>query len=171
MNRHPTFFSARLFSTNKVVVWIAQWTFLALAVTSLAISAETKTSYTSGNHTVHYSVFNSTMIQPEIANAHKLKRAGNLAYINIAVVNNAGNHSDNDKKSYGIAARVSGQARNLLQQQQSLRFVAIKEQNATYYLAPLYYNNEDIYHFNITAVINEQTPAINFTFTKTLYVE
>ena len=59
----------------------------------------------------------------------------------------------------------------LLQQQQSLRFITIQEQNATYYLAPLYYNNEDIYHFDITVVIDKQTPAITFTFTKTLYVE
>ncbi len=167
MNRHPTFFSTPVFSTNKMVIGILQWTFLVLAIIGLDISAETKTSYNSGNHTVHYSVFNSTMIQPEIANAHKLKRAANLAYINIAVVDN----SDSHKNSYGIAARISGQARNLLQQQQLLRFVAIEEQNTTYYLAPLYHNNEDIYHFDITAVIDEQTPVINFTFSKTLYVE
>ena len=169
MTRHSTFFSAHLFSTHKKGIWIPQWAFLILAVIGLDISAETKTSYNSGNYTVHYSVFNSTMIQPEIANAHKLKRADNLAYVNIAVVDNSGSGSNNE--SYGIAARVSGQARNLLQQQQSLRFVAIEEQNTTYYLAPLYHNNEDIYHFDITAVIDKQTPTINFTFTKTLYVE
>ena len=143
---------------------------LIIAVTNMAVVAETKTSYRSGSHTVHYSVFNSTIIQPEIASAHKLKRAGNLAYINIAVVEEKDNEYG-DKSNYGIAASVSGQARNLLQQQQSLQFVTIEEQNATYYLAPLYYNNEDIYHFDITVVTDKQTPAITFTFTKTLYVE
>ncbi|MBT8124316.1 MAG: DUF4426 domain-containing protein [Gammaproteobacteria bacterium] len=157
-------------SSNQKAIWTYRWLFLALAMISLGINAETKTSHNSGNHTVHYSVFNSTMIQPEVARAHGLKRAGNLAYINIAVVENNGNNGSNEG-NYGIAASISGQARNLLQQQQLLRFIAIKEQNATYYLAPLYYNNEDIYHFDITAVVDKKTPAITFTFTKTLYVE
>ena len=153
-----------------IVTWIHRLIFLIIVATNTEVGAETKASYSSGSHTVHYSVFNSTIIQPEVASAHNLKRAGNLAYINIAVVEN-----NDDKRSgernYGIPASISGQARNLLQQQQSLRFITIQEQNATYYLAPLYYNNEDIYHFDITVVIDKQTPAITFTFTKTLYVE
>jgi Domain of unknown function (DUF4426) len=136
-----------------------------LTAFSLWVNAETTSSHDFGHHTIHYSVFNSTMIQPEIASAHKLKRASNLAYINIAVVDNS------DSNNYGIAAEISGRSRNLLQQQQLLRFIAIKEQTATYYLAPIYYNNEDIYHFDITVIADKQTPAKTFTFTKTLYVE
>ena len=144
--------------------WLAA---VLLTVTGLGVDAETNTSHNFGPYTVHYSVFNSTMIQPEIANAHKLKRANNLAYINIAVVEN----NDNNASNYGIAVKITGQARNLLQQQQQLQFIAIEEQNATYYLSSLYHNNEDIYHFDITIVTDEQTPAETFTFTKTLYVE
>jgi len=160
MNRHLDHFSA-----NTVVVAAYPLILSLLTAFSLWVNAEATSSHDFGNYTVHYSVFNSTMIQPEIANAHKLKRAGNLAYINIAVVNNS------DSDSYGIAAQISGRSRNLLQQQQLLRFIAIKEQTATYYLAPLYYNNEDIYHFDITVVADKQTPTKTFTFTKTLYVE
>ena len=123
---------------------------------SLGISAETKSSHNFGDYTVHYSVFNSTMIQPEIASAHQLKRAGNLVYINIAVVNDSDKDSSK-KNSYGIAALISGQARNLLQQRRSLHFITIKEQTATYYLAPFYFNNEDIYHFDITVATEKHT--------------
>ena len=108
------------------------------------------------------------MIQPEIASIHQLKRAGNLAYLNIAVVDNS---DKNGVRNFGIAAQISGKARNLLQQQQSLRFITIEEQTATYYLAPLYYNNEDIYHFDITVTVDKTTPEETFTFTKQLYVE
>ena len=155
---------------NNLVILANQLILLILTAMSPWVNAETKNTYNFDNYTVHYSVFNSTIIQPEIANAHRLKRADNLVYINIAVVDN-NDGGKGDRENYGTAAQISGQARNLLQQQQSLRFITIKEQSATYYLAPLYYNNEDVYHFDITVAIDKRMPAKTFTFTKTLYVE
>lgn len=149
-------------SIHQLLVFILTAT--AVTVAALWTQADTKTFHQVGDYTIHYAVFNSTMVQAKTANAHSLRRANNLAYINIAVVDNTNEHR------YGIEARVSGQSRNLLQQQQLLRFVAIEEQNTTYYLAPLHHNNEDVYHFDIDIDIDRQAP-ISFTFTKTLYVE
>lgn len=117
--------------------------------------------------TVYYSVFSSTSLQPDIAQQYGLVRGKDQVLINIAVVKN-------DESGRGIPARVSGSARNLMQQQKTLEFKTIAEQNATYYLASLRVLNEEVFHFEITVSPEEREPEIDTSpyvikFTKKLY--
>jgi hypothetical protein len=52
-----------------------------------------------------------------------------------------------------------------------LKFIEISEGDATYYLAPFVFNNEEILHFDIQVSADENAKPMKFTFTRTLYTE
>ncbi len=149
---------------------LIQGIFLSLiAVTVQAQVDQTKIIKTSekfGDYTVHYNVFNSTKLTPAIAEATKLVRGKDRALVNISLVK-----TENGKTSLGRPAQVSGNTKNLMQQTQTLTFVEIKEGDATYYLAPFVFNNEDVLHFNINVSTEDNSPPMSFTFSRTLYTE
>ncbi|GAB1265870.1 hypothetical protein NBRC116493_00590 [Aurantivibrio infirmus] len=115
--------------------------------------------------TVHFSVFNSTQIQADIAKLHDLKRASNTVLINIAVIDNK------SPQSGGKPAKLKGFAANLMQQRRALEFKEIRENDIVYYLASLRFNNEEIIHFTIEVepLIENSTKTHTVKFTKTLY--
>ena len=78
------------------------------SVPAIAAEFDQQSTQTFGDYTVHYTVFNSTFILPEIANTYQLTRAKNQSLINISVHNKAGT---------AVAATLNGYAQNLMQQQ------------------------------------------------------
>ncbi|MEO0442863.1 MAG: DUF4426 domain-containing protein [Pseudomonadota bacterium] len=124
-------------------------------------NAQENTSYELNDHIVYYNVFNSTLIQPEIAQKHGLIRAQDRVYVNIALVKKSGGN--------GIPAALSGQYRNLIQQKFPLKFTEIKESTATYYLAAIRFNNEEILHIDIQIANLDASDSGEFTITKKLY--
>lgn len=125
-------------------------------------TAQENISYELDDHIVYYNVFNSSLISADIAKEYNLVRAKNRAYINVAVVKKSG--------GYGVAPRkLSGIHRNLLQQRFELDFIEIKEATATYYLAPIRFNNEEIIHIDITVQPDYQAKESTFSLTKKLY--
>ena len=142
----------RLFKTLVIISLSAlcQW-----------VQAQANTAYELKQHIVYYNVFNSTMIPADVAKAHQLIRAKDRVYINIALVKKTGGH--------GIAATVSGSHRNLMQQKFPLDFIEIQEATATYYLAPIRINNEDILHIDIDIASLDNSDTGHFTLTKKLY--
>ncbi len=124
-------------------------------------NAQENTSYEMDHHIVYYNVFNSSLITPEVANTYNLIRAEDRVYVNVAVVKKAGGN--------GIAANISGIYRNLMQQKQNLNFIEIKEATATYYLAPIRFNNEEILHIDISVALKDSNESASFTITKKLY--
>lgn len=125
-----------------------------------------KTSEKFGDYTVHYNVFNSTKLTPAIAEAYKLVRGKDRALVNISLVK-----TENGATSLGLPAVLSGNSKNLMQQKQALNFIEIKEGDATYYLAPFVFNNEDVLHFTIDVRVEESARPMSFTFSRTLYTE
>lgn len=109
-----------------------------------------------GDYKIFFSVFNSSFIPAEIAKAYNLVRGSNRALVNIAVLKNG--------KIRGGKAAVSGNYKNLIQQTRELEFIEIKEQNATYYLAPLRFDNEEVLHFyiDVTPEGSEQSHSFSF---------
>lgn len=134
--------------------------------------AEFESTKTFGQYTVHYSVFTSTSIAPEIAALHDLKRGKDVALINITVIDNSIKDNADDEKSYGQPATIIGTATNLMQQQRQLGFKEIKEPGSIYYIASHRFTNQEVTHFEIKVnpgVDGAQVPY-TFKFTKTLYV-
>lgn len=127
------------------------------------VNAQDNTSYEMQDHIVYYNVFNSSLIPADVAKVYNLVRSRDRVYVNIALVKKSGGN--------GIPAKLSGIYRNLMQQQQPLKFIEIKEATATYYLAPIRFNNEEILHIDIDISSLDQADAGKFTITKKLYTD
>ncbi len=134
---------------------------LLLFSISTVTLAQNNTSYEIDEHIIYYNVFNSTIIPAEVAQAYNLVRAKDRVYVNVALVKKSGGN--------GIAANITGSHRNLMQQKIPLEFIEIKEATATYYLAPIRFNNEEILHIDITATSLDNSDTGSFTITKKLY--
>jgi hypothetical protein len=145
---------------------------LLLSLVTLTVQAqigqpkEISTSEKFGDYTVHYNVFNSTNIPAKVAETYKLVRGKDRALVNISLTK-----TENGSPSLGLPAVVSGVQKNLMQQKQGLEFIEIKEGEATYYLAPFVFNNEELLHFDISVSSDENAQPMTFTFYRTLYTE
>lgn len=137
-----------------------------MAAIALPAAADTNSSQKFGDVTVHFSVFNSTFLTPEVARAYNLTRAENRALINISVTK-----TTDGQTSLGLPARVTGTATNLIQQQRALEFKTIDEGNATYYLADLRHTNEEVMNFEIEVQTDSGAAPLSVRFTRKLHVE
>ena len=127
---------------------------------------EISTTEKFGDYTVHYTVFNSTDIPAKVAEAYKLVRGKDRALVNISLTK-----TENGVTSLGLPAQISGKTKNLMQQQQALKFIEISEGEATYYLAPFVFNNEELLHFEIQVSESEDSKPMLVKFNRTLYVQ
>lgn len=113
---------------------------------------------------VHYVAFNSTFLEPKIANSYNIPRNGYVAVINISVL---------DKASLGkpaIEANISGEAKNLIGQTQQLTFREVKEGDAIYYLTELSITHEETFTFDIDVKAGNKGSG-KLKFTQKFYVE
>ncbi|MDO3383165.1 DUF4426 domain-containing protein [Gilvimarinus algae] len=117
-----------------------------------------------GSYTVHFSVFNSAFVPPKVAQAYGITRARDQALINISVTK-----TESGQTSLGLPAQVSGTAKNLIQQLQTLKFREVDEGNATYYIAPLKHSNEEMYHFAIDVAPEGAEQSFTVNFSRKLY--
>lgn len=138
----------------------------AVAQAQIDQPKEISTTEKFGDYTVHYNVFNSTDIPASVAETYKLVRGKDRALVNISLTK-----TENGNTSLGMPALVSGKTKNLMQQQQALKFIEIKEGDATYYLAPFVFNNEELLHFDIQVSTDKDAKPMIFTFNRTLYTE
>lgn len=133
----------------------------SLSLQAQEINPETHQDF--AKYAVHYSLFNSTFVLPEIAEIYKIKRSKYENLINISV---------SKKGEYGaLPATVTGTSRNLMQQVKPLEFIEIKEETATYYLAPIRLTGKEILHFSINVIPEGETTPLEVKFTKTLYAD
>jgi Domain of unknown function (DUF4426) len=142
---------------------------LALSFSTAAQINQTKEIQTSqkfGAYTVHYNVFNSKDIPPEVADIYKLTRSKDIALINISLTK-----TENDATTLGLPANVSVKAVNLMQQTKSLEFREIKEPDATYYIASLRHANEEDIRFEVNVIPEGESKPLTVSFTRKLFTE
>lgn len=144
----------------KIISQFLLFYIFALATANAVANEKVFTNF--GDYRVQHTVFNSSFIKPDIASIYNLTRGKDHALVNIAVLKNNGS-------SGGIPARVTGSVANLMQQSRTLKFQEIKEQDATYYLADLRFENEEVLHFNITVNVDGRDLVVKFV--KKLYVD
>jgi hypothetical protein len=143
--------------------WLTTLILLCLAtIVTTAVSAQqsTKPYEEFGDYKVYFSVFNSTFIKPEVARVYNLTRAKDRVLINISVVKN---------NTFGLPAKISGQASNLMQQKKTLEFTEIAEQGATYYLASLFHLHEEVINFTIEVTPEGESKSHTVKFTRKLH--
>ena len=111
--------------------------FLIALCLTLPAAAERKQSF--GDLDVHYSVFNSSFLQPDIASAAGLVRSKTQGVVNVAVL----------KAGKASTAQVSGQVKNLLGQSTALTFRQVTESGAIYYLAQFPFSSREVLSFTL----------------------
>jgi hypothetical protein len=112
---------------------------LLLLAFCLALPAMAEQKQTYGALDVHYSAFNSSFLQPEVAAAVGLVRSKSQGVVNVALLQ-AG------KASTG---QVSGEVKNLLGQISPLTFKQVKEGTAIYYLAQFPFEQQEMLRFTL----------------------
>lgn len=133
---------------------------------SVPASADSSGHQKFGDFTVHYSVFASSFLTPEVARVYGITRAANRALVNVSVTRNEGG-----KTSLGLPADVEGTATNLIQQQRELEFRTISEGEASYYLADLRHTNEEVMNFVVTLKPAGAANPLTLRFTSTLHTD
>jgi len=127
---------------------------------------EIQTSQKFGAYTIHYNVFNSKDIPPEVASIYKLTRSRDIALVNISLTK-----TENDKTTLGIPAKVSVKAVNLMQQSKPLEFTEIKEPDSTYYIASFRHTNEEDIRFEVSVIPEGESKPLTLNFTRKLFTE
>lgn len=125
-------------------------TFLIALCLALPAVAERKQSF--GDLDVHYSVFNSSFLQPDIAAASGLVRSRTQGVVNVAVL----------KAGKASTAQVSGQVKNLLGQSTPLTFRQVSEGGAIYYLAQFPFKSREVLSFTLDVRQGDTPQRITF---------
>ncbi|PYC23531.1 DUF4426 domain-containing protein [Aquipseudomonas alcaligenes] len=114
----------------------------------LALPAVAERKQTFGELDVHYSVFNSSFLQPDVAAAVGLTRSKTVGVLNIAAL----------RGGQGQPAKVSGSVKNLLGQTSELQFKQVLESGAVYYLAEFPLRQREMLTFSINVQIGDAAP-------------
>ncbi len=113
------------------------------------------------NHVVHYTLFDSTFILPEVAKAYGIKRSKNESLLNVTLTRKG--------EFGGIPATLEGTHKNLMQQQKRLHFTEIKEKDAVYYLAPVRVSTKELLHFELNLSPNDSDEVLTVKFSQKVY--
>jgi len=124
----------------------------------LALPAFAERKQTFGSTDVHYSVFNSSFLQPDTAAASGLVRSKTQGVVTVAVLSNG----------KPLAAQVDGQMKNLLGQLVPLVFKQVKEQDASYYVAQFPMEQRELLSFTIT-VKGSDGSSNSFSFNQEVF--
>lgn len=136
---------------------------IATVLGCIAFLAQAEQKVDFGNYEMHYIVFNSSMLQPDIASTYGINRSGQVAVVNLSVL-----EKQPDGVATPIEAKVSLQTRNLLGQINPIELRIIREQNAIYHLGTLRFTHRDVLRFDVTVEIEGERP-FNTTFTQELW--
>lgn len=137
---------------------------LLLMFTHTNVLAEQMVSH--GNYIIHYNAFNSTFLQPNVAQAYEISRSKFKALLNISVLKKA-----DDGSTSPVSAVVAGNVTNLISQSQTLKFNKIAESNALYYLADFTFADDQVLRFNLQVQPEPNQPAYDINFEQRFYVD
>jgi len=134
---------------------LAAWVLLALLAT--AARAETRQF---GAYELHYSVFTSDFLQPDIAAAYGIVRAKDRALLNVAV----------RRDGATVGATLAGTRSDLIRKT-PLEFREIREEQAVYYIAEFGFVDGETVYFDISVLPAGETRPLVLQFQQVLYAD
>lgn len=135
----------------------------SLALCPMAAQAE---SVDFGNYQVHYSVFPSTFLTPEIAAENNLNRSRAIGILNISIM------QENELGGLAtVSGQVEGKVLNDIQQPRFLAFRRIQEGDAVYFISEFQYRSGELLTFHVTARPTGASEDLPIRFAHTLYNE
>lgn len=116
-----------------------------------------------GDYQVHYSVFNTSFLTPEVAKHYEIVRSRSTAMMNIAVLK-----KQTDGSYKNVTAVVTGEHNDLVRKE-VLTFKQVREEHAIYYLTAFnLHHNIDVY-FTVNVQPDPNQAPLKLQFTKRLY--
>jgi hypothetical protein len=116
-----------------------------------------------GSFEVHYSVFGSSFLQPDVAAAYGIVRAKDRAVINIAIRRGSGDAA-------AVSATLRGTRGDLIRKT-PLEFREIREQQAVYYIAEFGFLDGETQYFDIAIQPAGEARALELRFSQVLYAD
>lgn len=141
---------------------ITRFFILAFGLLTLAQAQAGQTDF--GEYQVHWSVFPSTFLDPEVAKANNLQRSRGIGMINISIMTE-GEHG----QIRTVGGQVEGQVANDIQQVNFLAFRRVQEGDSVYFIAQYQYRHGDLMTFNIKARPSGHNRDLPVRFTHTLF--
>lgn len=138
--------------------------FLLAAILCGAGAAQAQQSELFGRYELHYSVVNSTFLNPQVAATYGLVRGDKRAILTLAV---------RDKEAppgETYTMQLQGNTWDLIQNQ-TLEFLEVREGNAVYYLAEFKFINEEWRFFEVNFRPEGAQETFAFKFKHQLYVD
>ncbi|PLW70968.1 DUF4426 domain-containing protein [Pseudohalioglobus lutimaris] len=118
--------------------------FLLLATLLPALPATAQLSEMFGPYELHYSVVNTTFIEPGVAATYGITRGTTRAILNLSVRERSG-----DIGSVPRTMQLQGTTWDLMRKTDELAFQEIREGPAIYYIAELDFLDEEWRHFEV----------------------
>jgi len=131
---------------------------------SQAVRADQFVAY--GDYEIHYNAFNSSFLQPDIAQEYGLQRGKRRAMINVSVLKKS-----TDGKPVPVSALVQGKASNLLEQTQDMSFKKIDEGNAIYYIGQFGFSDDMQMRISLSVQPDPNKPAYDLQFEQKFYAD
>lgn len=119
-----------------------------------------------GPYELHYSVVNTTFLEPGVASAYGITRGSNRAILNLSV--------REQLPGGGSAARtmlLKGRTWDLIQQGSALEFTEVREESAIYYIAEFKFQNEEWRHFEVYFRPEGAGETLTFTLKHQMYAD
>ncbi|MFK8047336.1 MAG: DUF4426 domain-containing protein [Halioglobus sp.] len=132
--------------------------FLFSAMGALAEQSETFDQYE-----LHYSVVNTTFIQPEVAANYGIVRGEKRAILNLAVLDTSTENND------AVTMLLKGRTWDLIQNQ-FLEFQEVREGDAIYYIADFKFINEEWRFFEVDFRPEGASKSYKFKLKHQLYI-
>jgi hypothetical protein len=146
---------------NQLIKWTVTTLISVAALISQPLLAEQFVAH--DNYEIHYNAFNSTFIQPSVAQSVGITRSKRKALVNVSVL-----EINADKKT-PVKATVTGKATNLAGQPQDLKFKKVDEGDAIYYLGQFGYTNGQVFRLSINVQPDPNKPAFKVNFEQKFY--
>ena len=146
---------------HKLNIKLCLTALLSLLISSLSW-AEQKQVF--GDYEVHYSAFNSTFLQPDIAQSYSIQRSKYRGVLNVTVLK-----KEADGTTKPVRAFIKGKVKNLIEQTNSLQFRPIIESDAIYHIAEFKIASQDTLTFNLDIQPDPNQPGFVLSFRQTVY--
>ena len=129
---------------------------------SIDVKAE---QHTIGDFTVHYSLINSSILDPQVATQYGIKRSSNVALLNISIIKKSENEMGTP-----VISNIFGNGRSLAGQFKELAFREVKEDKAIYYLATFTISDGERLSFDLKVQPEKQGKLIPIKFKQQVFV-
>lgn len=135
----------------------------AAALFFVVFGARAEQSETFDEYELHYSVVNTTFIQPEVAANYGIVRGEKRAILNLAVLDT------NTENNAAVTMLLKGRTWDLMQNQ-FLEFKEVREGDAIYYIADFKFINEEWRFFEIDFRPEGASKSYTFKLKHQLYI-